>query len=407
MRRQTQARLTALLTSAVVLSTMAAVQDADPPRGTVRQTAPKLPRLPLSVSSGAWQSGHLQGMAVDRRKGFMYWSFTDLLVKTDMRGRAVGSVKGFVGHLGDLGFNERDGRVYGSLEVPTARAYYIALFDGDGITRMNMDAASSGVVSTVYLKEVVKDFTADMNHDGKFDGDTANTPDHRYGCSGIDGVAFGPDFGHEGGTKLTVAYGTYLNTSRKDNDHQVLLQYDVSGWDRYERPLGEEQTPHREGPAEPDGKYFVYTGNTSYGVQNLEYDRARGNWLMAVYKGSKKQFPNYSLFVVDGSKEPVWKTLRGQPRPEQGWTVPLLAAGLHDKASGTYGWQSAGQYGLISLGGGQFYLAENGTAKALLRHTGRAVRYRWTGRTPSPFARVTATKALVPDRSPADHSPAG
>lgn len=398
MRRQTQARLTALLTSAAVLSTLAAGTGAARPQETVRRPAPSLPAPPTSVDSGAWQSGHLQGMAVDRRRGFMYWSFTDLLLKTDMQGNALGSVTGFVGHLGDLGFNEDDGRVYGSLEVPTSKAYYIAIFDGDAITRMDMNAADSGAVSTVYLEEVVKDFTADMNGDGRFDGDTAATPDHRYGCSGIDGVAFGPDFGHRGNTKLTVAYGTYLDTTRKDNDYQVLLQYDVSRWRRYERPLSEEENPHHVGPVAPDGKYFVYTGNTSYGVQNLEYDPAANTWLMAVYKGSKKQFPNYSLFVVDGSKEPTRAGLRGQPSPETGLTLPLLAAGLQDKATGIRGFQSTGQYGLVSLDRGLFYLAENGTAKAAIRHTGRAVQYTWTGKTPSPFARVSAAKGL--DQAP-------
>ena len=28
-----------------------------------------------------------------------------------------------------------------------------------------------------------------------FDGNIGDTADHRYGCSGIDGVAFGPRFG--------------------------------------------------------------------------------------------------------------------------------------------------------------------------------------------------------------------
>ncbi|MFJ4918770.1 hypothetical protein [Streptomyces sp. NPDC088725] len=396
MRRQTHARLAAVLTSAVVLLTTTAGGTPPSVKEPAGRAAPAFPTPPTSVASGAWKSGHLQGMALDRRNGFMYWSFTDLLVKTDLRGKAIGSVTGFPGHLGDLAFNEQDGRVYGSLEVPTAKAYYAAIFDGGQINRMNIRAASSGAVSTVYLKEVVKDYTADMNGDGVFDGDTADTPDHRYGCSGIDGVAFGPDFVHHDGMRLTVAYGTYVDNARKDNDHQVLLQYDVQNWRHYERPMGEAAHPHRSGPNTPDGKYFAYTGNTTYGVQNLEYDPASHNWLMAVYKGTKKQFPNYSLFVVDGSRPPVTSLLRGQPRPERGLLLPLLRRGLYDKATGIYGWESTGQYGLIALGGGRFYLAENGTAKAVVKHTGRAVQYVWTGRTPTPFSRVTASKAVEP-----------
>ena len=338
----------------------------------------------------------------------MNLSFTNLLVKTDLSGKPVGSVTGFTGHLGDLDFNEKDGRVYGSLEYKDAEAFYIALFDGDRITRMDMDAESTGVVSTVHLKEVVKDYTADMDGNGVFDGNTGNTPDHRYGCSGIDGVAFGPGFGDarrhkQSGQLLTVAYGVYANTTRQDNDHQVLLQYDVRNWKKYERPLTEAD-PHTSGPASPEGKYFSYTGNTTYGVQNLEYDAHTGNWLMAAYKGTKTQFPNYSLFVLDGSKPPVKGPVRGQPEPEQGQLLPLLTEGLHHAPSGTYGWESAGQYGLISLDNGSYYLAEAGTTEVggVTKQTGKAVLNRWTGRTPTPFTPVSPT-APTGSPAPVDH----
>ncbi|MGW6602790.1 hypothetical protein [Streptomyces sp. NPDC055036] len=402
MRSHPHGRFAALFMSMVVVSAVVAgagaaqalpSSEAAPPA-----TLPSRPAaLPARVDGGTWQSGHLQGMAIDRRKGRMYFSFTNLLVKTDLAGTPLGSVTGFTGHLGDLDFNEEDGRVYGSLEYKAAKAFYIAVFDGDRITRMNMDAASTGVVSTVHLQEVVKDYTADMNGDGVFDGDTARTADHRYGCSGIDGVAFGPSFDREGGTKLTVAYGVYAHTGRQDNDNQVLLQYDIRQWKRYERPLTED-APHRSGPSSPDGKYFAYTGNTTYGVQNLEYDAESGNWLMAVYKGTKPGFPNYSLFVVDGSKRPVRGTVPGQRPSEQGQLLSLLPRGLHDPASGVYGWESAGQYGLISLGGGRHYVAEAGTVQVdgVTRQTGRAVLHRWTGLTPNPFAPVSPAPPVEP-----------
>ncbi|MFI9628596.1 hypothetical protein [Streptomyces sp. NPDC052042] len=352
---------------------------------------------PPSVDGGAWRSGHVQGAAIDRRKGFMYFSMTNLLVKTDLKGNPVGSVTGFTGHLGDLDFNEKDGRVYGSLEYKKAKSFYIAILDVDRITRMNMDAQSTGVVSTVHLKEVVKDFTADMNGDGVFDGDTADTPDHRYGCSGIDGVAFGPAFGDgrgkHGERRLTVAYGVYANRDRTDNDHQVLLQYDVTRWRKYERPLTE-SAPHTSGPARVDGKFFAYTGNTTYGVQNLEYDGHSGNWLMAVYRGTKPGFPNYSVFALDGAKKPVRGLVRGQRTPERGLLLPLLREGAHDTATGTYGWPAPdqyGQYGLVSLDDGRFYVVRSGTVQdgGVTKQTARAVLNTWTGRTPSPFSPVT------------------
>ncbi|MFI1867211.1 hypothetical protein [Streptomyces jumonjinensis] len=394
MRRHAHARLAALLTSLVLMSAAVAAGGtvhartlSDGTSARARQWPFTLPSLPSVVDGGGWRSGHLQGMAFDRRKGHLYFSFTNLLVKTDLLGRPIGSVTGFTGHLGDLDFNRTDGRVYGSLEYKSARAFYIALFDAERITRMNMDAQSTGVVSTVHLNEVVEDYTADMNGDGVFDGNTANTPDHRYGCSGIDGLAFGPALDRSGHSRLTVAYGVYSHTGRTDNDHQVLLQYDVRSWRKYEKPLVE-SAPHTSGPDSPDGKYFAYTGNTTYGVQNLEYDGYSGNWLMSVYKGKKKTFPNYSLFVIDGGKRPQWGEVRGQEDSEQGWLLSLRPRGLHDEKTGLYGYEATGQYGLISLDDSRSYVAEASTSGSGddIRQNGRAVLHRWTGQKPNPFA---------------------
>jgi hypothetical protein len=249
----------AVCSAAAVISTLAVAGGSEPPSSASRQ--------PVEIEGGAWESGHLQGMALDRAKGFMYFSFTNLLVKTDLEGHPVGSVTGFTGHLGDLDFNAEDRRVYGSLEYKDAEAFYIAILDGDLIDRMDMDAATSGVVSTVHLQEVVDDYTADMDADGSFDGDTPRTADHRYGCSGIDGLAFGPAFGtapgkEDGQQKLTVAYGVYSDAGRTDNDHQVLLQYDVRDWGPLERPLTESR-PHRSGPPLPTASTSCTRGTRS------------------------------------------------------------------------------------------------------------------------------------------------
>lgn len=347
-------------------------------------------RLPTEVYGGAWPAGHVQGIAIDQKKGYMYFSFTNLLVKTDLAGKPVGSVTGFTGHLGDLDFNSRDGRVYGSLEYKAAKSFYIAIFDVDRITSLDMNAETSDVVTAVYLKDVVDDYSADMNGDGVFDGDTAKTADHRYGCSGIDGVAFGPAFGRRGGAdKLTVAYGIYANADRQDNDYQVILQYDIKQWRKYERPLTQ-TAPHTSGPDKSDGKYFVRTGNTTYGVQNLEYDGFTGNWFMAAYKGIKPQFPNYSFFMIDGSRRPVQGPIEGQPQPEQGATLSLARRGLHDAATDVWGWEFGGQYGLASLDDGRYYVAQQGTVveDGVTKQTGLARLHRWTGKAPAPFEQV-------------------
>ena len=68
------------------------------------------------ASSGKQGKNHVQGLAVDEKNGYIYYSFTTLLVKTDFKGRIVGSVTGLVGHLGCIAFNPADGKIYGSLE---------------------------------------------------------------------------------------------------------------------------------------------------------------------------------------------------------------------------------------------------------------------------------------------------
>ena len=311
---------------------------------------------------------------MDQQRGHVYFSFTTLLVKTNLQGEVLGTLGGFTGHLGDLDFNEANGRVYGSLEYKAQKAFYIAVIDGEKIDRPGLQAQNSEIFQTVHLAEVVDDYTADLNGDGVFDGNTSDTPDHRYGCSGIDGVSFGPRFGETGGASfLTVAYGVYGDTKRTDNDHQVLLQYDASDWvARYARPLIE-AAPHRSGPAKVDGKYFVYTGNTTYGVQNLEYDETGKRWLMGVYAGKKKSFPNYTLFAVAAAAKPVSAKLSGTG--ETGPLLPLAEEGLHDDTSGVRGWFQKGDVGIVSLGDGLFYLAVNGTKDG--KQTGRLELNRW------------------------------
>jgi hypothetical protein len=340
----------------------------------------------------------VQGIAVDVKGGYIYYSFTTLLAKYDFSGKLVGTLVGWAGHLGDLDFDPRDGRVYGSLEYKKDKAFYIAAIDVSHINQVGLDATKSGLFRTVYLPEVAADYSADLNGDGKFDGDTAKTPDHRYGCSGIDGVAFGPQFGRTDGPRLlTVAYGIYSNVERTDNDHQVLLQYDISDWSRYESPLTE-SAPHHNGPATVHGKYFVRTGNTNFGVQNLAYDDGQQRWFLGVYKGAKPAFPNYLMFAVDARTAPIRGELVGVPGsdgkgPEQGQLLALAADGLKDPATGIRGWNQKADVGIQPIGHGLLYLAVNSGTKA--KQTGDITLMRWTGDARAPFVPAT-TNDLAP-----------
>jgi hypothetical protein len=346
--------------------------------------------LPVLLDGGSWPAGHVQGVAVDRDGGSVYYSFTDLLVKTDLDGAVVGTVEGLTGHLGDLDWNPDDGRVYGSLEYKDAAAFYIAVFDGDRVTRVGMSAEDDAVMTTVHLQDVADDFSADLDGDGLPGGDDPASPDHRYGTSGIDGVSFGPAFGRPGsGDVLTVAYGIYPHAGRTDNDDQVLLQYDVRDWPRFEQPLVQDR-PHRAGPARADGRFFVRTGNTHYGVQNLEYDPSTDRWLMAVYPGNKPPFPAYSLFAVEADAVPVERLLTGDPAGARGMVLPLAPGALRDPATGISGWTAAGNRGLEALGDGSYYVAESRTIPRGDRTEQAAILrlHTWLSASPDPFGPV-------------------
>ena len=354
---------------------------------------------PLRVNAGWWRTSHVQGVAADLERGHLYFSFTTLLVKTDLHGALLGTVEGFTGHLGDVTFNPADRRLYASLEYKAAAAFYVAIFDVDAIDRPGIHAGDADVVRTVHLAEVTADYAAELDGDGLFGGDRADTLDHRYGCSGIDGISFGPEFGASSDSPrlLTVAYGVYKNVRRDDNDHQVLLQYRIQGWDAFARPL-DEAAPHRSGPLAPDGKYFVRTGNTRFGVQNLEYDRWSERWFLGVYAGSKPTFPNYTLFAVDATVRPAAGPLVGVPG-ERGSLLELADDGLWDPITGICGWYQKADVGLESLGDGLFYLSRASAAGG--RQTSDLTLCRWTGDRAQPFEPVTARgrRAVLPMRT--------
>jgi len=364
------------------------------------------PALPLKQSGGTWRAGHVQGVAVDVKGGYIYYSFTNLLAKYDFDGKLIGTLVGWTGHLGDLDFNPADGKVYGSLEYKEDKAFYIAVIDVSRLDAVGVEARQSEIFRTVYLPEVVKDYTADINgdgvfegDDGKFRGDVIASPDHRYGCSGIDGVSFGPAFGHTDGPRyLTVAYGVYGNTKRADNDHQVLLQYDIKDWARYASPLTE-AAPHHNGPEAPAAKVFVRTGSTHYGVQNLAYDETQRRWFMGVYQGKKPAFPNYLLFAVEARQQPVLTDLVGVPAPggkswEQGQVLALADDGLKDAATGVRGWNQKADVGFQPVGHGLFYVAANSKSEA--GQSADLTLMRWTGDAQTPFVPATARDLAAP-----------
>ena len=338
------------------------------------------------IFTGHFGRHHIQGIALDLEKGFLYCSFTTQLVKLTLDGRLVGSVGGLTGHLGCIAFNRKDGRVYGSLEYKNdaigrgiaadghaGDAFLMTIFDADKIDRPGMDAAADGVVRGVYLQEVADDYH------GTGKNTAGESVPHRYGCSGIDGTAVGPMFGAAPDSKpyLFVAYGVYGDTARSDNDHQVLLGYDLDELNAAARPL-DEAIRGAGAQLRPAGRYFVFTGNTTYGVQNLEYDANTHAYYMAVYPGQKPGSGNFSLFAVDAAVPPHRAPLRGLA--EDGSLLTLAPAARTD-AQGVTGWHYPwGSTGLFSVGDGSWYVSREGhDAEGQYSSIHRCV---WDGKTP-------------------------
>ena len=271
-------------------------------------------------------SSHMQGICVDDKMEYMYFSYTDVLAKVDLKtGKVVGSVGGFGAgsfgtpggaHLGCLAYY--DGKIYGSLEYKEpGKKFFIAVFDEDAITEVGMDMKDmeSGV-DGILLYEPTSDFRDPL-------GDTVSAEDgfavneenagHKYACSGIDGVTFGTMPGDTSGKMyLFVAYGVYGGakwSNRYDNNYNVIQVYDPDDLNdnvvkrfTYERGLS---TDYEDSEAlHACDTLYVWTGNTNYGAQNMEWDRKTGDIVLYTYANTTK-WHDYTMFVIDGSRAPV------------------------------------------------------------------------------------------------------
>lgn len=334
-------------------------------------SAISVPALPDSICVMGQQM-HVQGIALDTIHRCMYFSFTNRLVKTDYKGHIIGTVDNIKGHLGAIAFNPEDGLLYASLECkddeigrniarkmhyqisPEEQSvFYIALFSVANISKIGEKPEDSTIMKTVCIKEAVRDFRASVGEGNK-------KVLHRYGCSGIDGVMFAPVIGPKAATShkmFYVGYGIYGDTTRTDNDYQVLLCYDPTALKKESRPINWHAL-HYSGPDKPMYKYFLRTGNTTYGIQNMTYDDKSGKVFIAVYKGKKSIYPNFPLFTFDINQQPVWETLTGALSPEKVLTIALSRAGEYQQ--GIYGWRFPwGSTGLCAVGNGYFYISRN------------------------------------------------
>lgn len=287
---------------------------------------------------------HIQGLALDKKEKCLYCSFTSAFFKCDLEGNVIGSVTGINGHLGAMTYEPKSKKVYASLEIKddeigrgvsdalgaerhekAASRFYVAEIDVRKIDRLEVPFEEAMTLHPI--EEVAKDYLDTVEVNGV-------TLEHKYGCSGMDGVAIAPGFGAKGKEKfLYVAYGVYGDTTRVDNDYNILLCFKMDDL------------------AKPVHKYFVKTGNTRYGVQNMTYDADSERLYLAVYKGSKSQYPNCSLFSLDIHQKPFMGKLENVPYEENEVEQVSVTEGSFFK------WGSTGLY---SFGDGRWYISKNG-----------------------------------------------
>ena len=338
-----------------------------------------LPDLPEIYVEGG--NHHVQGIAYDPDASRMYFSFTDRFLVSDLQGRVLGSLEHIQGHLGAMVFDKDSRKVFASLECKDdvigkglsdfakgRSMFYIAIIDVDKVTSVGMDSEDNDAFKIVCVKEATKDYHL------KGFGPDGQEYEHFYGCSGIDGVTIAPKLGRKGGKEyLYVAYGIYGDTSRSDNDSQVLLRYDLRELEKYSGKVRFGEF-YAEGPSKPLDKYFVYTGNTNWGVQNMTYDKESGKMFLFVYKGSKEQFTNYDVFSFNVANRPARKGLigvhydRSRHKVIGSWENPV---------TGTF--FKYGSTGVSPLGDGRFYFSQNGKSKETGSQFCRAKVYRWDG----------------------------
>lgn len=299
---------------------------------------------------------HVQGLAYDERENCMYMSFTSVFYKVDMQGNIIAGISGINGHLGAMVFDPVDRKVYASLELKDdsigrnissklgdkqysrdESVFYIAQIEVDKLTALDMP--EEGIIRRIRVDEACLDYKAHVQVDGA-------DVEHRYACSGIDGVTIAPAVGHVNSSRnfLYVAYGVYGDVNRQDNDYNVILAYPlqtVRDAARKSEPVLKKYT----------AKYFVHTGNTSWGIQNMAYDPTSQRLFLAVYKGKKPQWPNYSHFAIDMNQKPFKATLDGVSYDKSSHTQLKIETGWK------YKW---GATGMCALGDGRLYISKNG-----------------------------------------------
>ena len=176
------------------------------------------------------QHAHMQGFSSGN--GHMFWSFTNSLIKTTLDSVVRCQVQLRGGHLGDIDYH--NGKIYGSFMLDALPGH--AWADWSGYKLMVFDEYDLRTLDVINLDicDYYKSITC--------------TPEDTRGFQGIDGVTIAPD-PVTGEEKIFIACALFTG---EKYSNQIILQFDMTG--KYET------------------EYHIPTGNTVYGIQNLDYD---------------------------------------------------------------------------------------------------------------------------------------
>lgn len=246
------------------------------------------------------QNYHLQGFSCDDEKRYMYWSFTDSLVKTNIEGTMISQVHINNGHLGDVDYY--DGKIYASYlgnALPGKAwddwsSFYLYVFDASDLRLID----KIRLVECEKYKEI------------------AGQENDKRGFCAVDGVAIGRDL-ESGERKIYVACAL-VTDERYSN--QIILQLNLDG--NYEK------------------EFYINTGNTVYGIQNLDFDEETCHFWFTTY-GSEKPFQSKNtLFKIDRDLKTIlaqypYSTPYGFACLGEGKYFASAQSGVNGRRSGT------------------------------------------------------------------------
>lgn len=203
------------------------------------------------------QNLHMQGFTTDDK--YVYWSFTDTVVKTTHESTVKRCVPVFGGHLGDIDYH--DGKLYASYMGNCLPGH--AWNDWTSFKIYVFDAETLETVNIINLD--ICDYYKSLK------GTDADT----RGFQGIDGVAIGKIPGTE---EWRMFVACALDTGEK-YENNIIMRFTLDGV--YET------------------EYPIKTGNTVFGIQNLDYDKTTGEFWFSTYGGSEKYQPRETLYKTD------------------------------------------------------------------------------------------------------------